>query len=122
MTRARAKDTVGPHPRPLNSDPAFYRQAEVLALGRRPGRDRGRIRLSHGVVPPSLAGTVPVDGLGLPRYWLHAWTVLFANELKPSTKIKTYVAADHLYRTARLTRGEDCLDRLRQTTGGYGRV
>jgi len=60
----------------------------------------------------SLSGTLAVDDLGLPRYWLHAWTVLFASHLKPNTTIKTYRAADYLYQTAEICHGEDCLDRL----------
>lgn len=112
MKHAYAPDAANPCPEPSKSKPVFSRRGSPLALGRRQGRHQGRIRLPGDVFPASLAGTVPVDDVGLPRYWLHAWTVLFASDLKPNTTIKTYRAADYLYQTAGICHGEDCLDRL----------
>lgn len=71
-----------------------------------------RVKLSGELVPRSLAGTILVDEIGFPRYWIHAWLVLYGSGLKESTRKKSIAAAERLYEAFNARLGHDCLDQL----------
>jgi integrase len=68
--------------------------------------------LSNAFVPPSLAGPILVDDLGMPRYWALTWAVIDGASIKPSYLRRQLAAIELLYRATEKRTGSDCLDQI----------
>ena len=61
-------------------------------------------------LPPTLKSPVLTDEIGMPRYWVTAWSILSSQDLAPSTEVKKLRYIEALYAFADTLNGPGYLD------------